>query len=409
MRLLHTADWHLGKRLQQYARIDEQRAAMDELCAIADAEQPDLVLVAGDLFDGFNPPIEATELLYATLKRLSRNGACAVLAIAGNHDSPERIEAPDALARANGIFLAGFPGTEIRPYRTESGVEVTRSAPGFVELKLPRVAAPVCVLLTPYANEYRLRTYLGPDDEGEALRERLSQRWNELANLYCHPECINIAMAHLFVSGRDQVPEPEDTEAERPILQVGGAQMVYPDLFPETIQYVALGHLHRPHAVTGGAMPVWYSGSPLAYSFAETGQQKHVLAVDILPGETPVIRKLPLRGGKPLLRARFTSVDEAEAWLREHTEAWVEITLALPTFPSALDNRRLHEAHSGITHLIPELLSADGTPLAEAQRLVDLSKSTEALFIDYFVHKEKMPPDDGLLAMFREVLGEDEG
>ena len=113
MKILHTADWHLGKRLENFSRLDEQKLVMKELVDIANAEQVDLVLVAGDLFDNFNPSTEAVELFYKTLKQLSDNGKRPVIAIAGNHDSPDRIDAPDPLARECGIILIGHPNAEV--------------------------------------------------------------------------------------------------------------------------------------------------------------------------------------------------------------------------------------------------------------------------------------------------------
>ena len=126
MKILHTADWHLGKKLEGISRLQEQRAVLEEICAIADHEAVDAVLVAGDLFDTFNPSSEAEELLYKTLKQLSRNGTRAVVAIAGNHDSPERIEAPDPLARACGIIFAGYPNSIVPPFELETGLTVLK-------------------------------------------------------------------------------------------------------------------------------------------------------------------------------------------------------------------------------------------------------------------------------------------
>src|SRR5690606_20256230 len=109
MKILHTGDWHLGKRLDHFSRLDEQRAVLSEICEIADKEKVDAVIVAGDLFDAFNPPVEAMELLYRTLRKLSHEGRRPVIAIAGNHDSADRIDAPDTLARECGILFIGYP------------------------------------------------------------------------------------------------------------------------------------------------------------------------------------------------------------------------------------------------------------------------------------------------------------
>ena len=133
MKILHTADWHLGKKLDNFSRLEEQIQVMEEIIEIADAQQVELVLIAGDLFDTFNPSVEAVELFYKTLKRLAKNGERAVVAIAGNHDSPDRIDAPDPLARECGIILIGHPNVEITPFELD-GFRVNRSDKGFIEL-----------------------------------------------------------------------------------------------------------------------------------------------------------------------------------------------------------------------------------------------------------------------------------
>src|SRR5690554_61528 len=105
LKILHTADWHLGKRLQEFSRLEEQYEVLEEIIQTADREEVDLVLLAGDIFDAFNPSHEAVELLYKSLKKLSDNGNRPVLAISGNHDSTQFVSAPDPLARELGILF----------------------------------------------------------------------------------------------------------------------------------------------------------------------------------------------------------------------------------------------------------------------------------------------------------------
>jgi len=138
MKILHTADWHLGKKLNDFSRMDEQRQVLEEIVAIADKEAVDVVLVAGDLFDTFNPPNEAIELLYKTVHRLAKNGERAVIAIAGNHDSADRIEAPDPLARECGIIFTGYPDTKIPIFTLDSGLKVTKSFLSYNYLKVKK-------------------------------------------------------------------------------------------------------------------------------------------------------------------------------------------------------------------------------------------------------------------------------
>lgn len=225
MRILHTSDWHLGKRLDSFSRIDEQRLVMDEICQIADDNQADAVIVAGDLFDTINPPTEAVELLYHTLKRLTNYGKRPVIAIAGNHDSPDRIEAPDPLARECGIVFVGYPHSMVSTFSLESGVQIQKSAPGFIEITLPQYPYPLRVIATPYANEIRLRTCLSAEDSEQQLRDVLQQYWTQLSENYLHSDGVNILITHLFVvkDGDSLAEEPDD---EKPILyEIGRAHV----------------------------------------------------------------------------------------------------------------------------------------------------------------------------------------
>ena len=251
MRILHTADWHLGKRLDSFSRHDEQVATLNEICAIADREKVDVVVIAGDLFDNFNPSNESIELFFKICKQLTLNtegGNRAVIAIAGNHDSPERIEAPDPLARACGIIFSGFPNSKVPEFAMPSGLAVTKSDAGFIELKLPQFDYPLRVLLTPFANEERLRKYLGDNHRETALRKSVSQTWHtNLKNQQDLDKSVNILVSHLlFVS--DKNAKIQEDEGERPIF-VGTASAFFPEDVPDGLQYVALGHLHRFHFV----------------------------------------------------------------------------------------------------------------------------------------------------------------
>lgn len=432
MKLLHTSDWHLGKHLNNYERHQEQQAVLQEICDIADRERVDAIIVAGDLFDGFNPPIESVDLFYKTLKRLANNGKRAVIAIAGNHDSPDRIEAPDPLARECGILFLGYPHTATPSFELETGLKVNQTDKGFVELRLPDCQAPLRLLLTPYANELRLKTYLGntPTDNEksspattrsdtgmaslatteasteEALRGVLHNHWTSLANRYCDNKGVNVLVTHIFVARQgDELPEePED---ERPILHVGGAQVVYTDSIPLQIQYTALGHLHRMHVVDATQGPVVYAGSPLSYSFSEANQQKYVVLVDVQPGKPATTTPIELTQGRPLLRMRATTVDEAVDWLQQHPNSLVELTMATDTYLKAEERKRLYAAHDGIVMLIPEAQhpDADGE---NHRNTIDLTQNMEELFKAYFRNAKGQEPSDAILHLFKEILSEEE-
>ncbi|MGD9555999.1 MAG: exonuclease SbcCD subunit D [Mangrovibacterium sp.] len=406
MKLLHTSDWHLGKRLDDFSRMEEQQAVLQEICEIADREQIDAVLVAGDLFDTFNPPSEAVDLLYKTLKRLTGNGRRPVIAIAGNHDSPDRIEAPDPLARECGIIFAGYPNSTVNPFQLESGLKLTRSSEGFLELLLPGTAVPLRLLMTPYANEYRLKTFLGQENSDEKLRKVLQGKWQELADSFCDGEGVNVLISHLFVVKKGDAL-PEEPDDEKPILHVGGVQAVYTENIPGQIQYTALGHLHRMHSADVRPCPVYYSGSPLSYSFAEANQKKYVLIVEAEPGKPAGVRPIELLKGKPLLRKRAEGIAEAMEWLAQHQDALVELTLVTETFLTAIERRQLSAVHRGIVTIIPEVAGAAGL-IGCHQPQIDLSRSMEELFRDYFRHEKGQDPGDDLMNLFTEILAEEE-
>lgn len=405
MKILHTADWHIGKKLDQYSRLEEQREVLSEICEVADRENVDAIVVAGDLFDNFNPSSEATELLYTTLHRLSAHGTRAVVAIAGNHDSPERIQVPDALARVCGIIFIGFPNTQVPTFTTQGNIQITQADHGFIELRLPNSAFPLRIIHTPYANEQRLKTFLGMEDSEGALREHLQKHWQELADKYLDDQGFNILLTHLYVMKKGD-PNPEgEPDDERPILHIGGAQAIYSENFPKQVQYVALGHLHRYHSVDKNP-PVIYSSSPLAYSFSEANQKKQVVLIEAAPGKLIQYTPIELKKGKKLQRGKFDSIENALVWLKENENDLVELTIVSDHYLEATDKKKLTDAHPGLIQIIPQIKRINEV---EEIAKVDLSLSIDNLFSEYFKSKNKgQEPSEGLMEIFREVLGVDQ-
>lgn len=403
MRILHTSDWHLGKRLESFSRLEEQRDVLNEICEIADKEAVNAVIIAGDLFDTFNPSTESVELFYKTLKRLAADGQRAVIAIAGNHDSPDRIEAPDPLARECGIIFTGYPNSEVPPFSLDSGLQVSRSDRGFMEIRLPGNHPPLRIVSTPYANELRLKTFLAPDDKEASLRKVLKEAWQATADKHCDDKGINLLVTHLFMV-QEGAKMPEEPEDEKPILYVGGAQPVFTSDIPEQIQYTALGHLHKYQEIKGAASPVIYTGSPLAYSFAEANQQKHVSLIDAEPGNPVSTNRIELKSGRRLLRQRFDNIDQTVQWLSDNPDVYVELTLVSDTYLKTDDRKRIYGAHDGIVTIIPEVTnnSPDETPDGPA---IDLGKSMPELFDDFFSHSKGQKPNDRIKELFKEIVG----
>jgi DNA repair protein SbcD/Mre11 len=396
MRIIHTSDWHLGKWLNNLARIEEQKIVLDEICTLCDEQKADAIIVSGDLYDTFNPPVEAQELLYKTLKRLTNNATRPVIAIAGNHDSPDRIDSPDALARECGIIFVGYPNSKITPFELESGIKVTRTDPGFVEIFMPSSAVPLRIISVPYANEYRMKSYMGCEDPEATMRETLQTQWTQISDTYLDKNGVNIMTAHLYV-GKVGSPLPEEDLDEMKPINIGGAQVVYSHNFPQGLDYVALGHLHRKQII--------YSGSPLAYSFSEANQKKMILCVDIEPGSPAIVTPLELKTPKLLVRKSFNDLNTAIEWLENNPEPLIELTIKTEVHLSSEDQKRLLLANFNIVQLVLVLQKTHQTE-EEISETIDLN--LEKLFVQYFkAQNNGIAPDEMLMNLFKEITAEE--
>lgn len=403
LKIVHTADWHLGKKLDYFSRLEEQKAVLNEIVDIADEQQADVVIIAGDLFDTFNPPVEALDLFYATVKRLSNNGKRPIIAIAGNHDSPDRIDVPNPLAIECGIIFIGYPNAVVSPIVIEDGFTITKTDKGFLEIQLPKFDFPLRIIATPYANEMRLKHYLGSENREEQLNEVLKNTWASLADQYCDDKGVNILTTHLYMlkRGGEILEEPD---GEKPIM-VGNADVIYTDCIPPQIQYAALGHLHRYQNINVKDKPVVYSSSPLSYSFSEAGQEKKVVLIEALPNSKVVFKPISLQSGRTLHRIRFSSIDETVEWLLKNPNTLVELTIESDTFITTENLKRINSSHDGIIHIIPILKKTDDDGNVVQTGKVNIDQDINGLFRDYFKAKNKLQePNEELIALFNEVL-----
>lgn len=276
MRLLHTSDWHVGRSLHGTDLLAEQEAVLSRLADVVRAERVDVVLVAGDVYDRAVPSADATGVLDRVLSRLRAAGATVVLT-PGNHDSARR------LGFASGLLAV-------------SGVHVRASTPALDEpVLLVDEHGEVAVYGLPFLEPEVARHQLG-SDVGRSHQAVLSAAMDRVrSDLYFRPGARSVVLAHAFVGGG----EPSDSERD---IAVGGVDLVSPSVF-DGVDYVALGHLHRPQTLTPRLR---YSGSPMAYSFGEAGQQKTAWLfdldatglADVRPVELPVPRELSVLTGE---------------------------------------------------------------------------------------------------------------
>ncbi len=408
MRVLHTADWHFGRSLEGRSRQEEHEKFVDELCQIVKDEAVDLVLVAGDVFDGVNPSSASEELYFDALARLGDGGRRAVVVIAGNHDSPDRLCAVKALARRHGVTLLGYPSDD--PGVCEPGRDrVCRvaSGPGWAEIVVPGVEHSAVVVALPYPSESRLKEALsgalGDEELQPVYSDRVAQ-WFAAASAHFRPDAVRLAMSHIYVAGGR-----ESVESERPI-QMGGAYTVEPSALPGGAQYVALGHLHRPQWVHAAPCKTRYSGSPLAFSFSEAGYTKSVTLLDVKPEDAePEIREIPLSSGKPLVRWVATEgVGQVERWVAEgrDREAWIDLEIHLQEALTMDQVQALRTMHPGFIHIRPVIAAAEAEVAATSEREV---RTLQEQFIRFYEQKTGMsnPPEE-LVRLFLELAQEPE-
>jgi exonuclease SbcD len=273
MKFIHTADWHLGKLIQGVYMTEDQRFVLQQLVDAVRMEKPDAVIIAGDLYDRAVPPTEAVALLDEVLEQIVLQLNTPVLAIAGNHDSPDRIDFGSSLMADRGLYLQGQLKKEWRPI-------VLRDAYGEVYF-----------YLVPYADPAQVRFILQNDSiqsHDDATRAIV-----ELIELHADPIKRRVWVGHAFVTPHGEKQE-NTSAAERP-LSIGGAEHVNAEHL-KSFHYAALGHLHQAHYV--GAEHIRYAGSPLKYSISEEFHDKGYLVVNMDgEGQVTVVKKsfIPLR------------------------------------------------------------------------------------------------------------------
>ncbi|MBU4556215.1 MAG: exonuclease SbcCD subunit D [Actinobacteria bacterium] len=298
MRFIHTGDWHLGRLFHNLHLTDDQRFTLEALLRLAEERRVDAVVIAGDVYDRAVPPTEAVELLNDVLGQIALELRIPVVMIAGNHDSPVRLQYLNGLVSRVGVHVVGAVGAQ------PQGVEIVG-------------ADDVRVVFWPlaYTDPETARCEFCSDDihtHEAALCAQIDTIHEHMSN-----DSRHVVVGHAFVTGA------ATSESERP-LTVGGTGEVSCGVF-EGCDYVALGHLHRPQTVTDR---VRYAGSLLKYSFDEADHLKSVTIVDLDSEGGVVCEEVPLPARHDLIRLSGT-FDELMARPIDptHKDAYVEVSL----------------------------------------------------------------------------------
>ncbi len=320
-RILHTADWHLGKTLEGQSREEEHDLFLAWLLERVSEHEVDAVLVAGDVFDSGMPPQTAVHRYFEFVSRLRERGECKLVVIGGNHDSANQLEAP--------VPVLEYLGARVDGRVKEEPAERILFLP---DSENPRVA----IAMVPFLRDADIRKGRAgetPDEIRKSLTEGIKKKYEECAQTLDGLSFPALATGHLTVTGM------RSSDSERAI--VGGLGDVSHKVFPERFGYVALGHLHRPQSPDMGR--VRYSGSPIPLSFSEADDAKEVRVLDVVP-EGIKDFSLPIPRFRTLVQLKV-SFDELESRIVEFSPdaseltPWVEVVVEGAIFGDELSNR----------------------------------------------------------------------
>ncbi|HXF36226.1 MAG TPA: exonuclease SbcCD subunit D [Actinomycetota bacterium] len=380
MRLLHTADWHVGKQIRGRPRMDEFEAALDEVVGIAVDEGVDAVLVAGDVYEHRAPAPEADGLVFDALLRL-RDAGIRVVLVPGNHDSPARFEALAKLLLPLGIVVVP------RVRRPEAG--------GIVEVPSRDGSELAQVGCVPFVPERRFGDAAALFEASESWHQAYAEGMGDLLGALAagfRPGAVHVLVAHLFTDGALLGGGERE-------LTIGMAYAVAPSRLPGTAQYVALGHVHRPQRVRGAPTAARYAGSLLQLDFGELTQEaKSVALVEASPGKPARVREVPITAGRRLLELRGT-FDEVVAAADRVGEAWLRVRVRTDGPVPGLADRVREQLPNALDVVLEYERKEEGIrPPAVA------ALGPREQFLAYFEHHHGAAPPPEVLRAFDEVL-----
>lgn len=384
MKILHTSDWHVGKRLMDRERLPEQIAALDEIAELCEREAVSLVLVAGDVFDTYLPSSEAEEVFFRAVKKIAGETR-AVVIVSGNHDDGVRLAAAAPLAEEQGIYILGnrpriFPCNSTRPVRA------VESGEGYLVIENEK-GERVYVNTLPYPNEARFK-----EEKTEETYPEKIIRWIARGESAYRGDMPYILLTHLFVAGG------RTSESERDI-DLGGARAVPVHALPKQA-YVALGHLHKKQKVGENA---YYSGSLLQYSFDEANGEKGVNLLTTDSRCVTEVTHIPFKSGKKLVRLEAASLSEALQLLPRYPDCFIELTLHLQAPLTASETQALRESNTGLVSLIARV---ENQGVAE-DTVVRSRLSSCELFSEFYRRTFGGQPSNDLKEVFLSMLEEE--
>lgn len=295
MKIIHLADLHIGKRVNEFSMIDDQKYILNQILEIIDKEKPDAVIIAGDVYDKQVPSIEAVELLDSFISDISKRKMTTFI-ISGNHDSAERLAFGSSLMAMGKIYISPVYNGKISKYTLKNDFGSAN------------------FYLLPFVKPSHVKRFF-PDKKIESYTDAIKV---VVDNLKLDTSEINILIAHQFVTGASR------TESEE--ISVGGLDNVDASVF-EDFDYVALGHIHRPQKI--GTERIRYCGTPLKYSFSEVNDAKSVSIIEINSKEDFNLRTIPLIPKRDMrkIRGTYEELTTKTSYENTNTDDYIHVTL----------------------------------------------------------------------------------
>lgn len=400
MRILHTADWHLGKNIEGQSRMDEQELFLKDFINIIEENNIDLVIIAGDVYDSPNPPARAERMFYNTLKQISKEGERITLVISGNHDSPERLVAAGPLACDHGIIMVGTPKTVV-PCGDYGKHKVVDSGEGFIEIEINGEKS--VILTVPYPSERRLNEviYNSMDDDDEKAKsysDRIFELFNNL-KIHYRRDTINLAVSHLFAMGS------EEGGSERSI-QLGGSYIVDGSCFPKEAQYIALGHVHKPQVVPGTDKRARYAGSPIHYNKKEISYDKKCFIIDAKPNEKCEISEVNLKVYKPIEIWKCSSIEDAISRCEENKdrECWVYIEINTDRYIREDEIKTMKDFKKDILEISPKIKDENDAEF-DSENIKE--KPFEEIFREFYKKERDVEPEKEVVDLLLSIISEE--
>lgn len=375
MKILHTSDLHIGKKLILKDRNEEYRAVLSEIKQLCIEEKVELVLVAGDVFDTYTPSAEAEQIFYSGIKSIAE--VATVLIISGNHDDYVRLTAAAALAGELGIYIVGNDLKPL-PVKKHAHAYPVASGSGYAVFSNP-AGEKVYINMLPYPNEARFRE----EKNEESFTDKMS-RWINFGESGNTENLPSLFLSHIFVAGG----RISDSERE---IDLGGARAVPAEMLPDCA-YCALGHLHRRQKIGKNA---YYCGAPMQFTFDECNSVKSVNIFDITSSGLTNFKQTPITSAKQLVRVQANDVASGLELLQKYERYHVELTLNLSSPLTPTESALLH-SRENLAQLKAQILDSQQDYTVNSNK----NKSASELFSEFYRQRVGADVPKELLSLF---------